>query len=788
VSVQEEARARRRGDWFIGAFVVLAAFGVYLRTLFPGLGGGGDSAKFQYVGSVLGTPHPPGYPLYVFISFCFAQIPFGSLAWRINMMSAFFATVAALGCLLVLRRLGTSRAIATGVALSLAFDYALWAFAVRAEVYSLTGALTAILLVCALRWDATRRQRDLYLMVGIFALSLGNHLTAAALAPALIAFVLLTDRHAISTRTAVISALIVLAGVCQYGFILLRTAQHAPYLEARASNLRELFAVMRASRFSDEIFAFSLRQLIVERVPELWHLCVREFHPLGIVLAFAGLAALIVRRTATGVLLVLGAAGIVFLTLNVGATDESGFLIPAFVLIWMIAGIGLAWLSRQAAAVVKHGAIAAVLAAVALPSLQLARNYRANDHHRRTYEIRYFDALFDRLEPRSAIMTESYAVDQLVLYKLAGERAGRGRTIRLITRDVETVREHADAGFATYAFSEGRQALESHGFRFEAVQLPVDMSPLPLFRLTGVTSCQNIGNSGWQDITNVAREGRLVVRIDNYRPFDSVVVLYSGQHQATTATPLLAVSHGPEAASMSAANFQGADSAKLAAAVQRDGIINASRLTREATVQRIELKVNDHGDVSWAAIDLAGQPDVVLARASVDLNNPRRATVCGWSGRDLFASGLEERLPFGQAGENSFGAGWHAVERSTEGVDFRWTAAPEAEVLIPLTKIGTITVRLRASPFTYPGSPQTTLALKVNAETLGPRPMQAGWSTYEWSVPAAVWHQGFNRLAVSASSLASPARVGVSSDTRSLGVAVSDLSLRLTMGADHRSQ
>jgi hypothetical protein len=48
---------------------------------------------------------------------------------------------------------------------------------------------------------------------------------------------------------------------------------------------------MRASRFSDEIFAFSLRQLIVERVPELWHLSVLELNPLGIVLAFVGLAA-----------------------------------------------------------------------------------------------------------------------------------------------------------------------------------------------------------------------------------------------------------------------------------------------------------------------------------------------------------------------------------------------------------------------------------------------------------------------------------------------------------------
>ena len=241
---------------------------------------------------------------------------------------------------------------------------------------------------------------------------------------------------------------------------------------------------MRASRFSDQIFAFSPRQLIVERVPELWHLSVLELNPVGIFLAFVGLAAVIARRTTLGVLPTVGAAGILFLTLNVGATDVGGFLIPAFVLTWIVVGIGLAWLSDRAAAIARHGAVAAIVAAVVLPSIQLARNYRANDHHLRTYEIRYFDALFDRLEARSALVTESYAVDQLVLYKLAGEHADRGRTIGLITQDVETVRQHAAEGFAVYAFAEGRKALESHGHRFEPIPLstvgtastePIDM-------------------------------------------------------------------------------------------------------------------------------------------------------------------------------------------------------------------------------------------------------------------------------------------------------------------------
>jgi hypothetical protein len=442
---------------------------------------------------------------------------------------------------------------------------------------------------------------------------------------------------------------------------------------------------------------------------------------------------------------------------------------------------------------VKHGTIAVALLALTLPVLQLARNYRANDHHRRVYETRYFDALFDRLEPRAAIVTESYSVDQLVLYKLAGERAAGARTIALITRDVDIVRRRAKAGFATYAFAEGRKALESHGFRFEPVQLasaaqaPIDMAPLPLFRLTKLTSCQDIGNAGWQDITEVARDGRILIRIDNYRAFDSVVVFYAGQHSPPAGRPLLAASRGPEAPSMAVTTFPG-DGSPLAAAAQRDAVNHIDQLQQAANVERIELKVNDHGDFSWSALDLRGRPDIVLARASVDLNNPRRASLCGWSGRDLFESGLEEHLALGPSGENSFGAGWHGPERSNEGLDFRWTSAREAEVLIPLTKLGTITVRVRAAPFTSADSPINTIGLKVNAETFPAQPLQRGVGTYEWTVPAEAWHEGFNRLALTVSNLASPSAAGLSSDTRMLGLAISDLSLRLRSGEDHTSR
>jgi hypothetical protein len=47
--------------------------------------------------------------------------------------------------------------------------------------------------------------------------------------------------------------------------------------------------------------------------------------------------------------------------------------------------------------------------AIGVPSSQVAANYAANDHHRRTYEIRYFNALFDVLPDRSIIVRDHYA-------------------------------------------------------------------------------------------------------------------------------------------------------------------------------------------------------------------------------------------------------------------------------------------------------------------------------------------------------------------------------------------
>jgi hypothetical protein len=60
-----------------------------------------DTTKFDYLGLVLGTAHPPGYPLYTMLNAAFVHIvPWGSVALRANLLSAVFAILA---CLVAVR-------------------------------------------------------------------------------------------------------------------------------------------------------------------------------------------------------------------------------------------------------------------------------------------------------------------------------------------------------------------------------------------------------------------------------------------------------------------------------------------------------------------------------------------------------------------------------------------------------------------------------------------------------------------------------------------------------------
>ena len=168
----------------------------------------------------------------------------------------------------------------------------------------------------------------------------GNHLTIIGIAPALVIYVLLRDRRVITLRLLLVILVILVIGVAQYGFIILRTSQAAPYLESSAMSVTELVGIVTAERFAEQRFAFSPADLFGYQIPTVSSFIGVDLTPLGVAAMVIGIVTALRRRNLSAVLVMLAAAGTFAMVVNLSG-DVSGFIIPVVVLVWPLAAVGL---------------------------------------------------------------------------------------------------------------------------------------------------------------------------------------------------------------------------------------------------------------------------------------------------------------------------------------------------------------------------------------------------------------------------------------------------------------
>ena len=103
----------------------------------------GDAGELLLAARTFGIPHPPGYPLWVWLAGALGAVLPGPFAFRVALLSVISAA-AGLGFLHVLaRRSGVSRPAAAAAVLGLAVTPCLWQSAGSVEVYALAFAVDA---------------------------------------------------------------------------------------------------------------------------------------------------------------------------------------------------------------------------------------------------------------------------------------------------------------------------------------------------------------------------------------------------------------------------------------------------------------------------------------------------------------------------------------------------------------------------------------------------------------------------------------------------------------------
>ena len=347
----------------VGAAVAVVVGGFYLATLAPTILPYGtpytlDSPMLQAAVPVLGVGHPTGYPTYMMLTHLFTYLPFGDVAYRVNLASAAYgvlavAAVYAAGLLLCRRVL-----IAAAGALAFGLSGAFWSQAVIAEVYTLNALFVSLVLCLLLLWRDRRDDRILLIVALMTGLSLTHHLSSGLLVPAGLLFVVLIDKSVFSKMRLLLRGLGAFAlGLLPLVYLPIRAAMKAPLNEADPSTPGRLLNLVTGGSFLAES-AEAGRQCVpsalsfegpTARLGTFGREVLVQF-PLAFLLIGAfGAVYLLLRDRAVASLL-----GVVFLGsfahglayLWLGIEDFSAFLIPALLTFSLCVTFGIGLLLR----------------------------------------------------------------------------------------------------------------------------------------------------------------------------------------------------------------------------------------------------------------------------------------------------------------------------------------------------------------------------------------------------------------------------------------------------------
>lgn len=384
-----------RTAWIAAAVVFAVALVAYATTLAPTVTLV-DSGELIVAAHGLGVAHPPGFPLYVLLGHAASHVPAGTVAQRVNALSALCAAAAAAALALVMRLALRERA-GGGVAASrwiiaapllvagllLASSRTVWAYATVAEVYTLATLAVVVLIGLALRARSGGTAAALGALAAAYGLATGTHHVTMALAgPALLALAWRPLRERATPRlVAVLGIAGLLCAIAAYAYL--------PWAAARGrfpswGDTRTLERVWwHVSGRQYQAYLTPSLASVGQEAAAFARAMLKEFgpawFPAALALAGLGLRAAWTRARVLFVsLALLMGLDLVYALLYTIAEDKDAYYLPSVVALCLAAGLGAhEMLSRVTR---RRAAWALVLATV--PLVGAAFHARAADRSR----------------------------------------------------------------------------------------------------------------------------------------------------------------------------------------------------------------------------------------------------------------------------------------------------------------------------------------------------------------------------------------------------------------------
>lgn len=335
---------------------VFPFFLIYLFTLHPTVSVG-DSGELITAAYTLGIAHPPGYPLWTILGKIFTVIiPFGNIAYRVNLMSAFFGACTCAIFYFIIKKIvivdeNNEKKLSKARALSaiiLCFSSTLLSQSIISEVYTLNAFFVVLIIYLLLT------TYHLPLIAFVYGLSLANHYIMFLFGPIFAFYLIWKNPKVFNLKTALTLLLYFVPGLFLYLYLPIRSSVNPPIDWGNPENIRNF--ITHIGRFQYKGLELAAKVGFTTKLLFIRNFFSQLIQNFGLfaVLSIFGLISLIKKDIKFALLTVLiflaNTLGLIIL-LNFKFTPQdidafTPYYIPAWIMVSLWAGYGIGGLAK----------------------------------------------------------------------------------------------------------------------------------------------------------------------------------------------------------------------------------------------------------------------------------------------------------------------------------------------------------------------------------------------------------------------------------------------------------
>ncbi len=476
----------------------------------PGVGFEPDTPKFQYIPSLLGIGHPPGYPLYMLLGYLWSLLPFPALAYGMNLLSAVFAVGALLAFDDILERLEINPWVAFPTVIATGLTFRFWSFAVVAEVYTLHMFILTMLFRAVMDFGKTATQRSYLKILFWTGCAFSHHLLILTALPGVVLYILHSDNQLLHRKWFWKYTLPLPFIVLGFYFLLCLKNMVAPiYVEDQANTLPGFVDLILARNYQSAMFIFGWEDLIKRRFPYFAEIFLQEWPFIAWCVFILGIGSLYLRKKWEALMLALAVFGNFAFAVQYSITDIDVYVLPSCFLAGAFVAEGWSTILRGFTGFDSWRAWSRRGAMLCFPLLLIAWFLHSNEpwHERHEYTKRTheYTALIEALPDDSLLIANDFYEEHYVRSFLYGDPRFEDRRIKVTSCDTkyeallaaykngtpfETRGQYLNLQeYDLYAASEF-SGLENAGFILEPIELPDSLA----FTQNLKNAIANIGN------------------------------------------------------------------------------------------------------------------------------------------------------------------------------------------------------------------------------------------------------------------------------------------------------